>query len=224
MIASILAVLNFIILRVYIFRHNVVFGSSAPWRVKDFQSLFPSLKFKVVGPKIKEYEVTTNGNLEERKSSDPAELSTAVATAKNIAVSKKLKDAKDTLIITIDSVAFYENEIREKPESKEQCLEWFLQYKIKPIQVCTSVVVYNTKSNKYHKGFVYGSQLFKPELSEDIINGLIEEGTVMYCCGGFLVDLPQIEPYLSDRIGTTDEIVGTPLKLIKKLVIEADKD
>ena len=54
----------------------------------------------------------------------------------------------------------YNGEIREKPKNKLECKNWFTQYKYKPIQVCTSIVILNTEIIKNILVPVHGSQLF----------------------------------------------------------------
>jgi predicted house-cleaning NTP pyrophosphatase (Maf/HAM1 superfamily) len=207
-------------------KYNIIFGSGAKHRVQKFKELFPNLEFSVISPNIDEYNVKVKNSTTERKFSDPAELSQAVALAKankinNVLIENKDPRTDNSIIITLDQVAYYNGEIREKPKNKLECKNWFTQYKYKPIQVCTSIVILNTRNNKKYIGSVHASQLFSERLSLEIIDELIKEGTVMYCCGGFLVDLPPIIPYLSTRVGTEDEVVGTPLKLLEELTLKA---
>ena len=55
-------------------------------------------------------------------------------------------------------------------------------------------------------------------IPESVIMDLIQEGDVMHCCGGFLIDSPLIQPYLKSREGTQDSIMGLPIHLLRNLL------
>lgn len=40
----------------------------------------------------------------------------------------------------------------------------------------------------------------------------------MHCCGGFMIDDELIAPYLRQRIGDEDSIIGLPMKLLMSLI------
>jgi septum formation protein len=69
-------------------------------------------------------------------------------------------------------------------------------------------------------------QHFHP-ISDTAIDALIQEGDVFYCAGGFLVEsgniihthfIEHIVPFLSERQGDEDSIIGMPIQLLNKLI------
>ena len=67
------------------------------------------------------------------------------------------------------------------------------------------------------QGVDVAQQYFKP-IPEEVIEALIAKGDVMYCCGGFMIDDVLIEPYLAERVGDEDSILGLPMKLLRELM------
>lgn len=50
---------------------------------------------------------------------------------------------------------------------------------------------------------------------------MLAKGDIMSCCGGFMVDEPLLQPFLGERVGTEDEVIGLPLLLTQRLLSEA---
>lgn len=66
-------------------------------------------------------------------------------------------------------------------------------------------------------------QFFSP-IPDDIVSVLIEKGDVMSCAGGFMIDDELVLPFLGKRDGDEDSIIGMPLKLVARLLKEADDE
>lgn len=218
----------------------VILGSSSKWRAKLLRAMGIPIVSQM-NPDIDEYAVQVEGQASEvtRNRSKPDALSMAVARAKakhllaQIASTNSDSSSSSSnpttatsqphLLITSDQVAFFDGEIREKPRDAEQCRQWFQQYSSKPIEVCNAVVVTNTLTGVQYEGVAFASQLFNP-VPMSILDGLIETGDILGCCGGFLVDDDRITPYLADRHGTEDEIIGLPKNLLTQLLQQAEED
>ena len=63
-------------------------------------------------------------------------------------------------------------------------------------------------------------QHFKP-IPEDVVTQVLAKGDIFYCCGGFMIDEPLFEPYLGERVGSADSIMGLPVDLTLKLLEQA---
>lgn len=85
----------------------------------------------------------------------------------------------------------------------------------------SGVVVTNCKTGQQAAGVDVAKQWFKP-IPEGVMDELIAKGDVMYCCGGFLIDDPLIEPYLDRREGDADSIIGLPMRLLLDLWRQVD--
>ena len=64
-------------------------------------------------------------------------------------------------------------------------------------------------------------QHFHP-VPADVVAQLIAKGDIMYCCGGFMIDDPLLQPYLGEREGSEDSIIGMPLNLLRDLIAQAE--
>lgn len=120
----------------------------------------------------------------------------------------------------------YDGRIREKPATPEECRSYLRSYETAPAVTVTAVVVTHTLTGASVEGVDVAKQWFKP-IPEAVMEQLIAKGDVMYCCGGFIVDDPLIQPYLGPREGDEDSIIGLPmaltLRLMKQLGYEGEK-
>ncbi|KAF3970959.1 hypothetical protein CMV_005389 [Castanea mollissima] len=58
-------------------------------------------------------------------------------------------------------------------------------------------------------------------IPDEIIEKLIEEGTVLYVAGGLIKEHPLILPFIKQVVGTIDSVMGLPKALIEKLIKDA---
>lgn len=123
----------------------------------------------------------------------------------------------DCILITCDQVIHYQNTIREKPESSQQCREYLASYEKYPAVTVCGVVALNTRTGKMEKGYDIAKQHFK-HIPPNIVDQLIAKGDIMHCAGGFMIDDPLIRPYLGEREGTEESIIGMPMHLVKELI------
>jgi septum formation protein len=62
-------------------------------------------------------------------------------------------------------------------------------------------------------------QYFAP-IPFNVIEELIQQGTVYHCCGGFMIDDPLLMPYLREREGDEDSIIGLALRVLADMIKE----
>ena len=60
-------------------------------------------------------------------------------------------------------------------------------------------------------------QWFHP-VPDEIVDQVIEKGDIMYCAGGFMIDEPLLFPYLAQREGDEEAILGLSSALLVKLL------
>ncbi|XP_050939159.1 uncharacterized protein LOC103503944 isoform X2 [Cucumis melo] len=142
---------------------------------------------------------------------------TADAILGRLSTDDFMKDAEPTLLITSDQVVIYEGVIREKPASKEEARQF-----LKGGHAATlgSVLVTNLKTG-FRKGEWDRVEIFFNEIPDEVIDKLVEEGTVLYVAGGLIIEHPLILPYVKEVVGTTDSVMGLPKALTEKLLKEA---
>ncbi|XP_062101243.1 uncharacterized protein LOC133807103 isoform X2 [Humulus lupulus] len=157
----------------------------------------------------------------------PEELVVALAEAKAEAIISKLesldnqnKDDNATLLIAADTVVVYEGVIREKPSSKEEARKFMKDYSGGQAATVSSVFVSNLKTG-FRKGDWDRVEIHFHEIPDDVIEKLIDEGTVLYVAGGLIIEHPLILPLVKKVVGTTDSVMGLPKALTERLLKEA---
>lgn len=201
---------------------RVMLASSSKWRQALIGQILPE-GFAVstataISPDIDEKAV---------RRSDPKELVLAIANAKADAVLKKLQaqDAVD-LVICCDQVIVYDGQVREKPESEEECklhLQSYGEHGIPAVCVTGMVVVSPAHAADVRvEGVEVATQHFKP-VPDRVAELLIAKGDVMYCAGSFVVEDALLQPYLGRREGDLETVQGMPKQLTRQLLVEAAK-
>ena len=120
----------------------------------------------------------------------------------------------------LDQVVSYRGIIREKPSSEFECREYLRSYEHEPACTVTSVVVTNTALQTQFEGTSIARQWFHP-IPDQIVDRVLAKGDIMYCAGGFMIDDPEFAPFLAQREGDEDSIIGLPLTLTLSLMRKA---
>jgi septum formation protein len=152
------------------------------------------------------------------RSEDYKELPLLLARAKCTALLPKIEG--DAILITLDEVVVWKNELREKPETIEQARYFLTSYSESPAQTYTSIVVHNTTTHAQYEGLDIARVYFKP-IPDSVIQQLIDEGNIMWAAGGFIIEDPLLLPYIDRIEGTKESVMGLPLKLTDELIKKA---
>ncbi|KAF4357276.1 hypothetical protein F8388_002784 [Cannabis sativa] len=145
---------------------------------------------------------------------------TAAAILPRIPTGDYINDVEPTLLITADQVVVYEGVIREKPSSKEEARKFMKDYSGGQAATVSSVFVSNLKTG-FRKGDWDRVEIHFHEIPDDVIEKLIDEGTVLFVAGGLIIEHPLILPLVKKVVGTTDSVMGLPKALTEKLLKEA---
>lgn len=204
-------------------RENVVvLGTSSKFRHALFKENFPHLAFSHMSPAIDEKAIRL-GNTP-RNMCDPHALTLALAHAKADALVSKI--SRDAILITLDQVVTCNNRIREKPSSEDECRRYIRDYSEQPLQTVTAIVLTTFtpggNSDRYEDVDVAIQHLHP--IPDVVIEQLIRKGDVMYCAGGITVEDELLAPYLGERQGTLDSIMGLPVDLLGQLLHKAGVD
>ncbi len=187
---------------------KLILGSQSEARQKVLQDA--GLTFTVVPANIDEKQIRDD-NLET--------LPLLVARAKADALVQRITEP--LLLITADTVAVFDGQLREKPESAEQAEQYLADYvPNKPVQTNTGVVVTNTQTGKRVEGFDSAAAYFRP-IPHDIIKQLVATGRPFKWAGGFAIDDPLLKPYVDKIEGKYQSIYGLPLELTMQLLEQA---
>ena len=165
-----------------------------------------------------DFEILT-ADIDEKaiRDEDPKKMVILIANAKADAILSKLD--QPALLITADQVVTHKDEVREKPENKEEARQFLESYRYSDCSTVGSIVVTNTETGKRASG-VDVSTVYFDEIPDEAINKLIEEGNVMYLAGAFSVEDPLLSPYVKKVTGSIDAIMGLDKSLTKRLIKE----
>ncbi|XVF36099.1 hypothetical protein REPUB_Repub19eG0029300 [Reevesia pubescens] len=145
---------------------------------------------------------------------------TAEAILHRLPSSDYVKEAEPTLLITSDQVVVYEGVVREKPANEKEAREFIKGYSGGHAATVGSVLVTNLKTG-FRKGDWDRVEIYFLEIPDEVIEKLIEEGTVLHVAGGLIIEHSLIKPYVKQVVGTTDSVMGLPKALTEKLIKEA---
>ena len=171
----------------------IVLGSSSKWRGEILREQgVPVAEY--VAPDIDERAI---------RSEDPHEMTLLIARAKMESVTAKLK--RPAIAITCDQVILWKGQVREKPESPEECRAFLHSYAEAPAVCVSSVVVRNTRTGQQKEAISVAILHFKP-IDDAFITSLIAQGDALKCAGGFVVE--EMGQYLSSLYGEMETVRG----------------
>ena len=199
---------------------HVVLGSSSKFR-RDILAKSLSQGFHMIS-------ATLSPNIDEKaiRRKDPNELVLAIAHAKADALVGSIQSVDPPkFLVCADQVIVFDGQIREKPESEEQCKKHLQSYGLNnvPAECVTGVVVVNLSSGRRYQGVDIAVQHFK-NVPDDVAYSLIAKADIMHCAGSFVVEDPLMLPFLGERKGAIDSIQGMPVVLTNELLEKACKD
>lgn len=168
-----------------------------------------------------EFEVMPS-NIDEKaiRHDNPKELVLVLANAKADALLPRISEP--ALLITADQVVVWKDEIREKPESKEEARRFFQTYYEAPAEIVNAIVVTNTATGKRVFGLDSNMIQFR-EIPEEVIDRLVKGERIYSLAGGFEVRDPLLQPYLEKVEGTIDSVAGLSKDLTRSMLQEVQE-
>ena len=139
---------------------KIILATTSPYRRETFGYL--GIPFEAEGSNVDESQVERN---------NPEELVKQLSRLKAEAVAKNHSDA---IVIGMDSVTYFNDQILEKPKSKEEDFQRLKVLSENRHQFYTGVHIINTASGKTLSKVVI-TDVFMRELSEEEINKYLEE-------------------------------------------------
>ncbi|XP_049391823.1 uncharacterized protein LOC125856347 isoform X2 [Solanum stenotomum] len=175
------------------------------------------------------YEFTTmSADIDEKaiRKEKPEDLVMALAEAKADAIISKFrkienleKDVNPTILVAADTVVVYEGAVREKPSSEAEARQFMKDYANGHAATVSSVLVTNLATGT-RRGEWDKVEIYFHDLPDEVIDKLIEEGTVLYAAGGLIIEHPLVLPYIKEVVGSTDSVMGLPKGLTERLIKE----
>ncbi len=139
---------------------KIILATTSPYRKETFGYL--GIDFEAVGSNVDESQVERN---------NPEELVKTLSKLKAEAVAKNYPDA---IVIGMDSVAFFNGQILEKPKSREEDFQRLKALSGNNHQFYTGIYMINAASNKTLSKVVK-TEVFMRKLFEEEINKYLDE-------------------------------------------------
>lgn len=202
---------------------RIILGSASQTR----QSILKEMGYK-------DFEVITADIDESAIRAEAAEdLVTLLASAKAEAILAKImnnpafnkrsdsdSEERPTLLITADQVVVHEGVILEKPKSADEARRFIRGYGRAPASTVGAVLVTNLTTG-VRVGGVDKTEVYFHAIPEDVIEALVEEGSVFWTAGGLLVEHPLVSPLVEAMVGSLDSVMGLPKALTHSLIAKA---
>lgn len=215
--------------------HRVILCSSSSWRKYVLES--EGLDFKTVSPDIDEKTI---------RDPNPEILTVKIANAKvdecliklnKCATGNSIKSVKldqrdgdlpkrrengdflPSLLICSDQVAVFREEIREKPQNKDEAEFFIRSYSNSkfPVETITSIVLANSYTGRRIEA-VDIAKVWYSEIPEEIIEKALDKGEVLSSAGGFLIDDGLLGNYVKKIQGARDSVMGLPLGVLSEIL------
>ena len=114
----------------------------------------------------------------------------------------------------------FDGKIREKPETEEEARMFMRSYKENnPCSTVGSIRVTDVETGKSASSVDVCTIHFK-EISEEAMDFLIEEGEVMWCAGGLMVEHEKVRPFVTKIDGSEDGVMGMDKAVCARLINE----
>ena len=138
---------------------KIILATTSPYRIEAFE--FLGINFQAEGSKVDESQA-------ERK--EPEKLVEILSRMKAEAVAK---NHKDSIVIGMDSVAYFEGRILEKPKSREEDFERLKALSGKQHRFFTGIFMVNTATGRENTAVVM-TEIFFRQISEKEINQYLD--------------------------------------------------
>jgi len=163
--------------------------------------------------------------LGDRKDASRAqELVLLLAHAKADAVLPKVPPEHRTeILLTADQVVVHEQRILEKPRDRLEAQQFIEGYGRSPCSTVGSIVLTDIATGRRVGGVDTATIHFDP-IPPAVITELLDEGEVLNCAGGLMVEHPKVLPYRRRIDGTEASVMGLSLDLLDTLLLQLRQD
>lgn len=146
------------------------------------------------------------------------DLVLALANAKADAILMTLPEQmKGRLLLTADQVVVCNDRILEKPSNEFEARQYIKDYGKYSCMTIGSIAITNTKTLQREIG-VDSVLIYLDDIPNDIIDKLVQEGEIMHCAGGLMIEHNLIQPYIKKVDGSMDSIMGLSMELFDSLI------
>lgn len=148
--------------------------------------------------------------------------------------------AATCFLITCDQVVVHEGRILEKPEGPEEAREFIRGYARSPAQTVGSILVTRVgpgaaggssssgtgdaeaDNGDVRIGTIENCTILMDPLPEETAEKLIQEGEILWCAGGLMVEHPLVRPHVRGiEGGGEDSVMGLGREAVMRVLVEA---
>lgn len=152
----------------------------------------------------------------------PKELVVVIALAKANAIMSKQQQQQAThrtndILLTADQVVVYDGCILEKPVDLTEARVFINRYSNSCCSTVGSIVLTDVNNSKQVCG-VDTATIHFDVIPQQVIDKIIDEGEVIHCAGGLMVEHPLLQPYIKQVDGTYDSLMGLSCALLASLL------
>ena len=129
--------------------------------------------------------------------------------------------SEEWIVLTGDQVVTHNDSILEKPESIEEAKQFVEGYATSPCSTVGSCVLTHLPSLLQVSGVDTATIHFKPSLTGELVDRLLEEeAPVLSCAGGLMIEHPLVREHVERIDGTEDSVMGLSKALVERLLDE----
>ncbi|KAF4682051.1 hypothetical protein FOZ60_011209 [Perkinsus olseni] len=198
-------------------KYDIILGSSSKWR-RTVLEASGCRCVDVISPDIDEKSI---------RGSTPLETTYKITKEKADAIMDRIGDKGWTgLLVCSDQVSVCDGECREKPETVEEARRFIRSYTDEglPVSTISTMVVVDIETGRRAYGNHEATVRFAP-IPPAVVDRLVEPCSPIYTCsGGFSIDDPIMGQYCTSVKGGVDAVMGMPLGLLEKLIVEVTSD
>ena len=130
-----------------------------------------------------------------------------------------LKFEEPALLMTFDQIVLYKTQVREKPESTVEAVEYLSSYSSDAVSTVSAVVVTHMPTGIQRSGVDIATVYWK-EISDETVQRVVDRGEVLFSAGGFLIEDADLNPLIKGIDRPVDSVMGMPVELAKRLMLE----
>lgn len=145
-----------------------------------------------------------------------------IAKAKAEAIIKKLEmmDWKEpAILLTFDQIVLYRTNVREKPETRAEAIEFLSSYSNDAVSTVSAVVVTHIPSGIQMSSIDIATVYWK-EIPDKVVERVVDRGATMTSAGGFLVEDEDLNGLVKGIDRPVDSVMGMPVDLTMRLIAD----
>lgn len=150
------------------------------------------------------------------------EMPVLIAKAKADAIIKKhqMMDWKEpAILLTFDQIVLYRTNVREKPETRAEAVEFLSSYSNDAVSTVSAVVVTHIPSGIQMSSIDIATVYWK-EIPDEVVERVVDRGVTMTSAGGFLVEDEDLNGLVKGIDRPVDSVMGMPVDLTKRLIAD----